>query len=90
MLPTEADKVTGGMSTRRQLESTPSDSYPVPKTSGMYIVNRAVVNCMICNTLAIQGSNLHTRRGNLFYGGGIFLPSKFFLSYISFQTVDCI
>lgn len=64
MLSTEAGKVTG-MSARRQLESTPTDPYPVPKTSGIYVVNRAVINGMICNTLAIQGSNLRTRRGNL-------------------------
>ncbi|OBT47129.1 hypothetical protein VE00_03077 [Pseudogymnoascus sp. WSF 3629] len=38
--------MAGGMFIRRQLESTPSDPYPVPTTSGTYVVNSSVINAL--------------------------------------------
>lgn len=48
MSATESGKVTGGMSVRRQLESTPPNPYPAPEASGTYVALLMVRSCNTC------------------------------------------
>lgn len=66
MSATESGKMIGRMSVRRQLESTPSDPYPVPEASGTYVVNSSVINGMFLQNFSHLDSNLRTYCGNLF------------------------